>query len=80
MIDFLLQTWWTPVLGTWIKEITAVFFATWPGLTENLVRKHCSRTPETEKGHMKADRQNITSIKNANNEKKDENLSTTKAR
>ena len=63
IIDYLSQEMWNPVPDTWIKAIKAGFFATWPGLTDQLVKKHYSRTPETEKGHMKADRQGVRSTK-----------------
>ena len=54
---------WNPVPDTWIKEIKAGFFATWPGLTAELVHKYYKRTEETEKGHMKADSKNVRSTK-----------------
>ena len=56
IIDYLSQAMWNPFPDTWIKAIKAGFFATWPRLTDQLVSKHYKRTPETEKGHMKADR------------------------
>ena len=61
---------WNPVPDTWIKAIKAGFFATWLGLTDHLVKNHYSRTPETDKRHMKADRQNLRSTKNVIKEKK----------
>ena len=37
---FLSQAMWNPVPQTWIKAIHSNFFATWPGLTAELVQKH----------------------------------------
>ena len=63
IIDFLAQAMWNPVPDTWVRAINAGFFATWPGLTADLVKKYYRRTEETEKGHMKADRKNVRSTK-----------------
>ena len=54
---------WNPVPETWIKAIEAGFFATWPGLTAQLVKKHLTRTIETDLGHLRADRKNVRSTK-----------------
>ena len=55
---------WNPVPDTWIEAINAGFFATWPGITADIVRKHYAKTIESAKGHMKADRKNVRSTKN----------------
>ena len=57
----------SPVPDMWIQAINAGFFATWPGITMEIVRKHYSKTIESGKGHMKADRKNVRSTKNDNN-------------
>ena len=56
IIDYMSQAMWNTVPETCVKAIKACFFAIWPGLTERLVKKHYSRTPETEKEHVKTDR------------------------
>ena len=68
IITYLSQAMWNPVPDTWVKAIKAGFFATWPGLTDQLVSKHYKRTPETEKGHVKADMQGVRSTKKLKNQ------------
>ena len=63
VIKYLSTVMWNPVPETWIKAIDAGFFATWPGLTSQLVKKHLSRTIETDMGHLRADRKNTRSTK-----------------
>jgi hypothetical protein len=48
-----------PVPSTWIRAIDSGHFATWPGLTANLVRKHLPQSMATAQGHMHQQRQNI---------------------
>ena len=50
-----------PVPSTWIKAIDHGHFATWPGLTADLVRKHLPKSPITVLGHLHQQRQNIRS-------------------
>jgi hypothetical protein len=40
LVRFLHAAAFSPVKDTWLKAIRAGHFATWPGLTEDLVRKH----------------------------------------
>jgi hypothetical protein len=40
VVRFLHAAAFSPVQDTWLKAIRAGHFATWPGLTEDLVRKH----------------------------------------
>ena len=54
---------WNPVLATWIEAINAGFFATWPGITSEIVPKHYAKTIELAKGHIKANRKNVRSTK-----------------
>ena len=63
IVDFLSQSMWNPVLATWIEAINTGFFATWPGITSEIVYKHYAKTIESAKGHMKADRKNVESTK-----------------
>ena len=59
IIDFLSQAMWNLVPAIWIEVINAGFFATWLGITSEIVRKHYSKTIESAKGHMKADKKNV---------------------
>ena len=52
-----------PVKDTWIKAINAGNYTTWPGLTSEAVRKHFPESDETQKGHMKRQRQGVRSTK-----------------
>ena len=61
--EFLSAAMWNPVPETWTKAIDSGFFATWPGLTSKLIRKHLSKRLETSMGHMRADRKNVRSTK-----------------
>lgn len=51
----------SPVPSTWIKAINNGHFATWPGLTAELVRKHLPKSTATIKGHLNQQRKNIRS-------------------
>lgn len=42
-----------PTKATWLKAIEVGFYATWPMLTAEAVRKHYPKAKETPKGHMK---------------------------
>ena len=63
LVQYLHRCAFSPVVHTWTKAIGAGFFATWPGLTSELVRKHLPKSLATAKGHLKQDRQNIRSTK-----------------
>jgi hypothetical protein len=52
-----------PVKKTWLAAIKADEYATWPGLTYELVSKHLTNTEETAMGHLHKRRQNIRSTK-----------------
>jgi hypothetical protein len=49
------------VLDTWLKAIRAGHFATWPGLTEDLVRKHLPKELAKVKGHLSQRQKNLRS-------------------
>ena len=63
LVQFLHRCAFSPVVHTWTKAIDARYFATWIGLTSELVRKHLPKLLATAKGHLKQDRQNIRSTK-----------------
>jgi hypothetical protein len=48
-----------PVPSTWTRAIDRGHFATWPGLSANLVRKHLPKALATTQGHQHQQRQNI---------------------
>lgn len=54
---------WNPAPSAWLQAIEVVFFATWSGITPELIRKHLEPTVETTKGHLWADRKNARSTK-----------------
>ena len=52
-----------PPKDTWIKAIKNGHYITWPGVTAEVVSKHFPESMETQKGHMKKQRQNVRSTK-----------------
>jgi len=50
-----------PMESKWIKAIKAGNYITWPELTAEAVHKHFPESDETQKGHMKQQRQNVRS-------------------
>ncbi len=48
-----------PVKDTWVKAINAGNYTTWPGLTATAARRHFPESDETQKGHMKRQRQGV---------------------
>jgi hypothetical protein len=52
-----------PVKETWVKAIRASNFITWPGITVKTVNRHFPESVETQKGHMKKQRQNVISTR-----------------
>ena len=63
LVQYLHRCAFSPVVHTWTNFIEAGYFATWPSLTSDLVRKHLPKLLSTAKGHLKQDRQNICSTK-----------------
>ena len=53
LVQYLHRCDFSPVLHTWTKAIDAGYFATWSGLTSNLVRKHLPKLLATAKGDLK---------------------------
>jgi hypothetical protein len=50
-----------PVPSTWIEAIQAGNYATWPGLTTQLIHNHLPKSGATVKGHMQQQRKNTRS-------------------
>ena len=63
LCDYLHRAAGHPVKKTWLAAIKAGEYATWPGLTYELVSKHLQNTEETAMGHLHKRRQNIRSTK-----------------
>ena len=52
-----------PVKDTWVKAIKAGNYNTWPTLTPTTVHHHFPESDETQKGHMKQQRQGVRSTR-----------------
>ncbi len=52
-----------PTKDSWLKAIANGHYITWPGVTLNNMQKYFPELIETEKGHMKKQRQNVRSTK-----------------
>ena len=63
LVQYLHRCAFSPVVHTCTKAIDAGYFSTWPGLTSELVQKHLPKLLANAKGHLKKDRQNISSTK-----------------
>ena len=56
----------------WIIAIQAGNYVTWPGLTAATIRKHFPNSDETQKGHMKKQRQGVRSTRIRDNTTQEE--------
>ncbi len=63
LIDFLHRASFSPSVSTWTQAIDSNFFASWPGLTADAVRKFLPKSLATAKGHLKATRKHQRSTK-----------------
>jgi hypothetical protein len=61
LVAYLHRACFSPTKSTWLKAINAGYFATWPGLTAELVSKHLPKSIATAKGHLRQERQNLQS-------------------
>ena len=52
-----------PTKDSWTKAIRSGHYISWPGLTVEAASKHFPESVETQKGHMKKQRQNVRSTK-----------------
>jgi len=52
-----------PTEDTWIKAIKAGNYSTWPTINPTVVRRHFPESDETQKGHMKRQRQGVRSTR-----------------
>merc|ERR1711884_291097 len=53
LINFYHITLGAPPIATWIKAINLGWFSSWPALTTDQVREHCTKKPETAMGHTR---------------------------
>ena len=63
LVIYLHRACFSPVTSTWTAAIDEGYFATWPGLTSAVVRKHLPKSLATAKGHLRQIRKNIRSTK-----------------
>jgi hypothetical protein len=63
LINYLHAACFSPVKSTWIAAIKNGNFTSWPGLTEQAVEKHLSKSTSTTKGHLNQQRQNARTTK-----------------
>jgi hypothetical protein len=63
LINCLHAACFSPVKSTWITAIKNWHFTSWPGLTEQAVEKHLSKSTSTTKGHLNQQRQNTRTTK-----------------
>ena len=61
LVTFYHRALFCPTPATWISAIKKGYFATWPGLTPDLVTKHLPRSINTDLGHTKLIRQHVRS-------------------
>jgi hypothetical protein len=68
LINYLHAACFSPVKSTWISAIKNGNLTSWPGLTEQAVEKHLSKSTSTTKGHLNQQRQNTrtTKVKDTN--------------
>lgn len=65
LIDYYHMCLGAPPIKSWLAAIDKRWFASWHGLTADLVRKCCSDKPQTTHGHMQRLRQHADSTKTA---------------
>jgi hypothetical protein len=63
IIQYLHGACFSPTKSAWIKAIKQGHFATWPGLTAEMVEKHLPKSIATAKGHLQQQRKNLRSTK-----------------
>jgi hypothetical protein len=63
LINYIHAACFSPVKSTWMAAIKNGNFTAWPGLTEQAVEKHLSKSTSTTKGHLNQKRQNARTTK-----------------
>jgi hypothetical protein len=60
-VQYLHKYCFSPTISSWLAAIKAGFFATWPGLTCELVQKHLPKYDAMVKGHLRQQYKNTRS-------------------
>jgi hypothetical protein len=63
LVAFLHAACFSPATSTFLRAIKAGYFATWPGLTPELVTQHLPKSIASVKGHLDQQRKNVRSTK-----------------
>ena len=63
LVQYLHRAAFSLVVSTWTQAIDSGLFATWPGLTSDLVHKHLPKSLATAKGDLRQDRKDVRSTK-----------------
>jgi hypothetical protein len=63
LVRYLHQCCFSLTTSSWLAAIKAGFFATWPGLTCELVKKHLPKSDAMAKGHLRQQYKNTRSTK-----------------
>jgi hypothetical protein len=64
LINYLHAACFSPFKSTWISAIKNGNFTSWPGITEQAVEKHLSKSTSMTKGNLNQQRQNARTTKN----------------
>ena len=63
IVEFMHAACFSPTIDTLLKAVRSGFFKSWPGLTEDNIKKYLKPSIATLKGHMDQQRQNTNSTK-----------------
>jgi hypothetical protein len=75
LVNYLHKAMFSPMKSALLQAVKKVYLITWPGLTEQAIKKHLKLTPVIATGHMNQHRQNIRSpSKTSTSEMEDESV------
>jgi hypothetical protein len=63
LVTFLHAACFSPATSTFLRAVKAGYFATWPGLTPELITKHLPKSLASVKGHLDQQHKNVRSAK-----------------
>jgi hypothetical protein len=63
LVTFLHAACFSPATSTFLRNVKAGYFATWPGLTPELITKHLPKSIASVKGHLNQQHKNVRSTK-----------------
>ena len=69
LINFYHMTMGAPPIRSWLNAIAKGWFTSFPGLTNDRVKKYCTNKVETAKGHLKLQRQHVNSTQPSRTQK-----------